>query len=169
MGRDRGLRSGGLIVLYRLSIACVAPGNHNPKRKRGRRLALSPPFDLTHCPSLAYASGYDFLAPHTYRLKESIAELPLLEDSPVKTGWLVTPIERKAAVYRTGAAAAEIALDNGLIRRTFRLAPNAATVGLDILTTGQSVLRGVKPEALVTIAISIGCCTPTPACRTRVC
>jgi hypothetical protein len=40
-------------------------------------------------------------------------------------------------------------LANGLIARTFRLAPNAATVGLDNLVTGEAILRGVKPEAIV--------------------
>ncbi|UCD49495.1 MAG: hypothetical protein JSW27_18430, partial [Phycisphaerales bacterium] len=42
-------------------------------------------------------------------------------------------------------------MDNGLIRRTFRLAPNAATVAFDNLMTGESMLRGVKPEARLTI------------------
>ncbi|MCK4872997.1 MAG: hypothetical protein KAS72_09750 [Phycisphaerales bacterium] len=42
-------------------------------------------------------------------------------------------------------------MSNGLIRRTFRLAPNAATIGLDHLTTGQALLRGVKPEAIIEI------------------
>jgi hypothetical protein len=42
-------------------------------------------------------------------------------------------------------------LSNGLVRRTFRLAPNAATVGLDNLATGEAILRGVKPEAMVEI------------------
>ncbi len=37
------------------------------------------------------------------------------------------------------------------MRRTFRVVPNGATVGLDNLMTGQTILRGVKPEALVTI------------------
>ncbi len=42
-------------------------------------------------------------------------------------------------------------MDNGLIRRTFRVSPNGATVGLDHHVTGQSLLRGVKPEAKVSI------------------
>ena len=56
----------------------------------------------------------------------------------------------KAGVYRTDTPN-EIAIANGLVRRTFRLAPNGATVGLDNLMTGQAILRGVKPEAIVTI------------------
>jgi hypothetical protein len=40
-------------------------------------------------------------------------------------------------------------MTNGLIRRTWRLRPNAATVGFDNLMTGASILRAVKPEAYV--------------------
>jgi len=82
-----------------------------------------------------------------------VAELrPLAETAavPGEADWLVAPIERTAGVYRTQRDG-EIVLDNGLIRRTFRLNPNGATVGLDNLMTGQAVIRGVKPEASVTI------------------
>jgi len=41
----------------------------------------------------------------------------------------------------------EVSLDNGLIRRVFRLTPNAATVAFDDLITGESLLRAVRPEA----------------------
>lgn len=44
-----------------------------------------------------------------------------------------------------------IILSNGLISRTFSIKPNAATVGFDNLVTGESILRGVKPEAEITI------------------
>jgi hypothetical protein len=62
--------------------------------------------------------------------------------------WLVTPFAIKTSVYRTGHAD-EITMTNGLIRRTWRLRPNAATVGFDNLMTGASILRAVKPEAYV--------------------
>lgn len=81
------------------------------------------------------------------------ADLPQLTDElarPVEADWLIAPIERKAGVYR-GRHASEIVMTNGLIRRAFRLAPNAATVALDNLMTGASVIRGVKPEAVVTL------------------
>ena len=45
----------------------------------------------------------------------------------------------------------ELVLSNGLIRRVLKLEPNAATVRFDNLMTGESMLRGLKPEALVTI------------------
>lgn len=64
--------------------------------------------------------------------------------------WLVTPVTASARgdVSPDGAA---LRLDNGLVARTIRLKPNAATVGLDNLGTGKSLLRGVKPEAVLTI------------------
>jgi hypothetical protein len=64
--------------------------------------------------------------------------------------WLLTKGKFKAQVYRTKTPG-EFVLSNGLIRRVFRTAPNAATVGFDNLMTGQSMLRGVKPEAKLII------------------
>ncbi len=42
-------------------------------------------------------------------------------------------------------------LSNGLMSRTFVLSPNVATIGLDNLMTGNSELRAVRPEAIVTL------------------
>jgi hypothetical protein len=64
--------------------------------------------------------------------------------------WLLDGSPFEAGFYRT-ANSNELALDNGLVRRTFRIKPNGATVGLDNLMTGETVIRGVKAEALVTI------------------
>ena len=38
-------------------------------------------------------------------------------------------------------------MSNGLVRRTCRLSPNAATVALENLVTGEGLLRSVRPEA----------------------
>lgn len=62
--------------------------------------------------------------------------------------WLVDPAPRAAAVAVKGN---EIRLSNDLVSRTFRIAPNAATVALDNLMTDQAELRSVRPEARVTI------------------
>ncbi len=82
------------------------------------------------------------------------AQFDVLDEVGPRTGkqvdWLLDPTEFKAGVYRTEIAG-EIALDNGLLRRTFRTSPNGATVGFDNLVTGESLLRGVNPEATVTI------------------
>jgi hypothetical protein len=86
-------------------------------------------------------------------LPDAIAALPQITQELLQreqADWLVTPIARKAGVYRTNHAN-EIVMSNGLVSRTFRLAPNAATVGLDDLVGGRALLRGVKPEAQVTL------------------
>ena len=44
-----------------------------------------------------------------------------------------------------------VVLQNCLVRRTFRISPNAVTVGLDHLGTGTSFVRAVEPEAVLTI------------------
>lgn len=62
--------------------------------------------------------------------------------------WLIDASSYRAQVV-TNADGREIKLSNGLLARTFRLAPNAATVGLDNLITGEALLRGVKPEAIL--------------------
>ncbi len=83
-------------------------------------------------------------------LQSQISSLPAFESKRAEGDWLVSKPKTHSAVYRT-ANASEIVLSNGLIARTFRLGPNAATVGLVNLTTGESLLRAVGPEASVTI------------------
>jgi hypothetical protein len=82
------------------------------------------------------------------------SELSSLAQCPARSApaadWLVDASSFKAGVFR-GAAPEELVLANGLIARTFRLKPNAATVGLDNLETGEAILRGIKPEAIVEI------------------
>ena len=64
--------------------------------------------------------------------------------------WLVEHIETPVTVEKREGAR-EIVMNNGLVRRTFRLQPNAATVAYDNLMTGASIIRGVKPEATIEI------------------
>jgi hypothetical protein len=65
-----------------------------------------------------------------------------------QTDWLIDGSAYKANIKESDK---ELVLSNDLISRTFRIAPNAAIVRLDNLMTGESLLRGVKPEALVKI------------------
>lgn len=80
------------------------------------------------------------------------AEPPTLP--PANGGdWLVTPTTRTAGVF-AGAHPGEIALDNGLIRRTFRLDAAGgvgACVSFEDLRDGRQLLRAVRPEAEVTL------------------
>ncbi|MBI5864648.1 MAG: hypothetical protein HZB38_09090 [Planctomycetes bacterium] len=68
---------------------------------------------------------------------------------PMTGDWLVAPPARTAGVFR--ADARTLVLDNGLVRRSFRLAPNLACFALEQLTTGESLLRAVRPECELTI------------------
>lgn len=62
--------------------------------------------------------------------------------------WLLRSPEEPARVRVAGQ---DLVLENGLIRRTIKIAPDAATVAFDDLRTNTALLRGVKPEAEVTI------------------
>lgn len=62
--------------------------------------------------------------------------------------WLIDPTPFQARVTKSKDGR-ELELNNGLLRRVIRIEPNAATVALDNLSSGESLLRGVKPEAIV--------------------
>ena len=64
--------------------------------------------------------------------------------------WLVDPSPYKARVT-SRADGSELVLENGLVRRVLFLGANAATVEFSSITTGESWLRAVKPEAVVEI------------------
>ncbi len=66
------------------------------------------------------------------------------------TDWLLEGSSFKAQI-KTNLESHEVTLENGLIRRVIRLAPNAATVSFENLTTGESIIRGVRPEARVVL------------------
>ncbi len=62
--------------------------------------------------------------------------------------WLVQPFHQPASVEERDN---RLILSNGLIRRTFVTSPNFATVDYTNQITGSSLLRGIKPEAILTI------------------
>ena len=64
--------------------------------------------------------------------------------------WLVDPTPYRARID-VAADGSEVTLTNGLIARRIRLRGNAATVGFDDLVRGASLVRAVKPEAVVTL------------------
>jgi hypothetical protein len=84
---------------------------------------------------------------------DGLSQLPLLSGEAaraVTADWLVIPVARKTGLYCSDTAS-ELVMTNGLIRRIWRLAPDAATVAFDNLRTGQGMLRGVKPEAVLEV------------------
>ena len=66
------------------------------------------------------------------------------------TDWLVTPTSIKAEVY-SSSDKQDIILYNGLVKRVFRISPNVACIDFKNLSTGQQLLRAVKPEASLVI------------------
>lgn len=73
--------------------------------------------------------------------------LPAWKDQKATGDWLVQTKGAKAQVYQNGAS--EFVLANGLIARRFRIAPNAATVSIQLLQSGEEFLRAVRPEAIL--------------------
>jgi len=51
----------------------------------------------------------------------------ILRGEPCEPDWLVTPVKTSATIAKSEDGR-ELVLSNGLIRRTFRVQPNAATV-----------------------------------------
>ena len=98
-------------------------------------------FDRASCITLGrrYALAYDMLGiPVLGKVERSSADY-LIDASPFE-----------ARVW-AGTGGDELILDNGLIRRTWRVAPNGACIGFDNLMNGQAMLRAIRPEARVTI------------------
>ncbi|MDE2810601.1 MAG: alpha-galactosidase [Gemmatimonadota bacterium] len=60
--------------------------------------------------------------------------------------WLVQPFRQPALVEEKDS---QLILDNGLIRRTFATTPNFATVDYTNQITGNTLLRAIKPEAVL--------------------
>lgn len=78
----------------------------------------------------------------------NLTRLPKYADQPtVHDDWLISPLAQEATVFRT--VDNHLALSNGLITRTFSLAPGGATIGMDNLITGESLLRSISPEAIL--------------------
>ncbi len=97
---------------------------------------------------LSMVIGVSFQPEGTPSIQDLLPEpiIPL-ED---RTDWLIDPSPYIAGVFR-GAHDNEISLSNGLVRRTFRISPNLATVGLDNLSSGESILRSVRPEGRIVL------------------
>lgn len=73
-----------------------------------------------------------------------------LAPKPFDGDWLVDKPIAKTGVFR-GEDPREIVMNNGLVRRVWRIMPNCATVAYDNLANNTTILRGVKPEAVVQI------------------
>ena len=83
-----------------------------------------------------------------YLLYILLIPLHLSAQSNQQPDWLIDNSSYKTECLKVDD---QIILTNGLIKRVFKLSPNAATIAIDNLMTGEAILRGVKPEAEVTI------------------
>lgn len=66
----------------------------------------------------------------------------------IQTDWLVTPTQQKAEVITYDN---KVLIYNGLIKRVFQISPNVACIDYKNLTSGQQLLRAIKPEAKIII------------------
>jgi hypothetical protein len=71
-------------------------------------------------------------------------------DQAVPEDWLVKPINTKANVYQREKED-DLVLYNGLVRRSFKVAPNFACYDFQNMSSGQQLLRAIRPEAKLTI------------------
>jgi len=91
-----------------------------------------------------------FLFFSQYSFSQSIPKWdPALEQPNVKD-WLIHTPAQKAGVY-SSQDGKDIILYNGLVKRTFRMSPNLTCFDFKNLSSGQQLLRAVRPEAVVTI------------------
>lgn len=74
--------------------------------------------------------------------------LATAQTKPPSRDWLIDPAAYQATVTET---AKEIVLGNGLLSRSFRVAPNVICTDFRNLVSGEQLLRAVKPEARLTI------------------
>jgi hypothetical protein len=65
--------------------------------------------------------------------------------------WMIAGVKAKAGLYRSQDNK-ELILDNGLLKRVFRIKPNLACVGFTNLSSGEELIRSVSPEAIITIS-----------------
>lgn len=66
-----------------------------------------------------------------------------------QTDWLIEQVNTKTDLYENESG--QLVLSNGIVSRTFSVKPDGATIGLDLLSSNESFMRSVRPEAEVVI------------------
>ena len=77
-----------------------------------------------------------------------VTAFPLVVSHAQQADWFLGKIPARAEITHNKQRN-ELTLTNGLVSRTIRIAPNAATVAFDNLVTGESLVRAVASEAEV--------------------
>ncbi|CAM4406793.1 hypothetical protein SAMN06265348_11781 [Pedobacter westerhofensis] len=82
----------------------------------------------------------------------AISSLPIWRDEQANMpeDWLLDNGKYVAEVYRSKNSK-DIILDNGLLRRSFRIKPNLACIDFQNKRNGEQLVRAVSPEAKITI------------------
>ena len=75
---------------------------------------------------------------------------PSSMDKLYPADWLIGQHSAKSTIY-ISPGGQDIILNNGLVKRTFRLSPNVVCTELKNLITGQQLLRALMPEAIINI------------------
>lgn len=89
-------------------------------------------------------SGFTFSQKATIGIwEEAFDNLPIRD-------WLVQPVKTNAAIY-VSPDKKDLILYNGLVKRSFRLSPNAVCTEYKNMMNGQQILRAIKPEASLTL------------------
>lgn len=83
-------------------------------------------------------------------LAQDISLLPIWKNTEYKTDWLISKVDSRTEVYRSEDKK-DIILDNGLLKRSFRIHPNLSCIDFLNLTSGEQLLRAVSAEAKLTI------------------
>ncbi len=100
----------------------------------------------------ALACAFSLFVPCLHA-QDNIANMPVWQkemNNPHRQDWLVTPVTMKAGVY-SSPNGKNIILFNGLVKRVFRIQPNAACTDYTNMVNGQQLLRSVKAEAVITV------------------
>ena len=98
---------------------------------------------------------------------ENLNALPIIKGTyleGIENDWLIKRPSEKASLFRNKENN-EIILSNGIISRSFRLSPNAATTSLKVLSKQEEHIRAVKPEAIVMLngfTLNVGGLTGQP-------
>ncbi len=98
---------------------------------------------------------------------ENLNALPVIKGTyleGIENDWLIKRSSGKSRLFRNEENN-EMILSNGIISRTFRLSPNAATTSLKVLSKQKEHIRAIKPEAIVILngfTINVGGLTGQP-------
>jgi hypothetical protein len=127
---------------------------------------IKPQRSVRRIVQLSFLMGLLLLAENTKLFAQQIKELQVYKENTA-TGnpdWLLNPQKFKAGIWQSENGKS-IVLSNGIISRTFRIAPNTATTSIKVLGTDEEFVRAVKPEAVIGIngfTVNVGGLTGQP-------